>query len=130
MCFLNLSKLKFKNSKKPSKWLTLIEMVLSPLVISRQHMLLSVSGILIRTCLRTWFQKLVHQSILPSTSTCWPINSTVDPEDVILKAFKIFDPENKGVVHKQYICDILKSQADRFTQEEADQMIKLSSIDD
>merc|ERR1711879_867368 len=34
-----------------------------------------------------------------------------DPEDVILKAFKIFDPENKGVVHKQYICDVLKSQA-------------------
>merc|ERR1712110_1224816 len=53
-----------------------------------------------------------------------------DPEDVILKAFKIFDPENKGVVHKQYITDILKSQADRFTQEECDQMLKISSCDE
>ena len=52
-----------------------------------------------------------------------------DPEDVILKAFKIFDPENKGVVHKQYICDVLKSQADRFTPEECDQMLKLASCD-
>ena len=53
-----------------------------------------------------------------------------DPEDVILKAFKIFDPENKGVVHKQYMIDILKSQADRFTEEEAAQMLKLSSCDE
>merc|ERR1719461_1286031 len=53
-----------------------------------------------------------------------------DPEDDILKAFKIFDPENKGVVHKQYMIDILKSQADRFTEEEAAQMLKLSSCDE
>merc|ERR1712147_595620 len=53
-----------------------------------------------------------------------------DPEDVILKAFKVFDPENKGVVHKQYICDVLKSQADRFTPEECEQMLKLASCDE
>merc|ERR1712080_290821 len=53
-----------------------------------------------------------------------------DPEDVILKAFKIFDPENKGVVHKQYIIDVLKSQADRFSPEECEQMLKICSCDE
>merc|ERR1712027_255790 len=45
-----------------------------------------------------------------------------DPEDVILKAFKVFDPENKGVVHKDYISSILKTNADRFNDEEVTQM--------
>merc|ERR1712115_198803 len=51
-----------------------------------------------------------------------PINFTI--------YLKIFDPENKGVVHKQYICDVLKSQADRFTPEECEQMLKLASCDE
>merc|ERR1712134_105608 len=46
-----------------------------------------------------------------------------DPEDVILKAF---DPENKGVVHKDYISSILKTNADRFNDEEVKQMFSLA----
>merc|ERR1712088_914279 len=49
-----------------------------------------------------------------------------DPEDVILKAFKVFDPENKGVVHKDYISSILKTNADRFNDEEVTQMFSLA----
>merc|ERR1712007_303775 len=48
------------------------------------------------------------------------------PEDVILKAFKVFDPENKGVVHKDYISSILKTNADRFNDEEMTQMFGLA----
>merc|ERR1712113_155375 len=49
-----------------------------------------------------------------------------DPEDVILKAFKVFDPENEGVVHKGYISSILKTNADRFNDEEMTQMFSLA----
>jgi Ca2+-binding EF-hand superfamily protein len=49
-----------------------------------------------------------------------------DPEDVILKAFKVFDPENKGVVHKDYITSILKTNADRFNDDEMTQMFSLA----
>merc|ERR1712141_681917 len=52
-----------------------------------------------------------------------------DPEDVILKAFKVFDPENKGVVHKDYISSILKTNADRFNDEEMTQMFSLCEPD-
>merc|ERR1712050_699485 len=41
-----------------------------------------------------------------------------DPEDVIVKAFKLFDKENKGVVHISVLSDVLKSQADRFNEDE------------
>merc|ERR1712111_136363 len=40
-----------------------------------------------------------------------------DPEDVIVKAFKLFDKENKGVVSSATMCEVLKSQADRFNDE-------------
>ena len=77
-----------------------------------------------------------------------PINFTVflemlanklhgtDPEDVIVDAFKLFDPENTGKIPKVSICnthviitwfnfkdyigDLLCAQADRFTKEELD----------
>ncbi|XP_078410308.1 myosin regulatory light chain 2, ventricular/cardiac muscle isoform [Cetorhinus maximus] len=63
-----------------------------------------------------------------------PINFTVfltmfgeklkgtDPEESILNAFKIFDPEGKGVLRKDYIEQVLMTQAERFTKEEVDQM--------
>merc|ERR1712018_349436 len=49
-----------------------------------------------------------------------------DPEDVILKDFKVFDPENKGVGHKDYITSILKTNADRFNDDEMTQMFSLA----
>merc|ERR1711912_59621 len=39
-----------------------------------------------------------------------------DPEDVIVKAFKLFDKDNKGVVPVQTLQEVLKSQADEFKQ--------------
>uniref|UniRef100_A0A8C0FK57 EF-hand domain-containing protein n=1 Tax=Bubo bubo TaxID=30461 RepID=A0A8C0FK57_BUBBB len=63
-----------------------------------------------------------------------PINFTVfltmfgeklkgtDPEETILNAFKIFDPEGKGHIKADYIKEMLMTQADRFSQEEIKQM--------
>uniref|UniRef100_A0A665TN67 Myosin, light chain 2a, regulatory, cardiac, slow n=1 Tax=Echeneis naucrates TaxID=173247 RepID=A0A665TN67_ECHNA len=63
-----------------------------------------------------------------------PINFTVfltmfgeklkgaDPEETILNAFKVFDPEGKGVLRKDYVTQMLTTQADRFTPEEMEQM--------
>uniref|UniRef100_A0AAR2M1H1 EF-hand domain-containing protein n=1 Tax=Pygocentrus nattereri TaxID=42514 RepID=A0AAR2M1H1_PYGNA len=63
-----------------------------------------------------------------------PINFTVfltmfgeklkgaDPEETILNAFKVFDPEGKGVLRKEYITEMLTTQADRFSKEEIEQM--------
>ncbi|XP_030041967.1 myosin regulatory light chain 10 [Microcaecilia unicolor] len=63
-----------------------------------------------------------------------PINFTVfltmfgeklkgtDPEETILNAFKIFDPEGKGHIKANYIKEMLMTQADRFNQEEITQM--------
>ncbi|XP_016109242.1 myosin regulatory light chain 2, ventricular/cardiac muscle isoform-like [Sinocyclocheilus grahami] len=63
-----------------------------------------------------------------------PINFTVfltmfgeklkgaDPEETILNAFKVFDPEGKGILKKEYITEMLTTQADRFSAEEMEQM--------
>jgi len=53
-----------------------------------------------------------------------------DPEDVIVKAFKLFDGEGKGVVHKDILGEVLKTQADRMNQEELDNMFSISNIDE
>ncbi|XP_041437760.1 myosin regulatory light chain 2B, cardiac muscle isoform isoform X1 [Xenopus laevis] len=45
-----------------------------------------------------------------------------DPEETILNAFKIFDPDGKGNIKADYIKEMLTTQADRFTQEEITQM--------
>ncbi|XP_048413214.1 myosin regulatory light chain 2, ventricular/cardiac muscle isoform-like [Stegostoma tigrinum] len=63
-----------------------------------------------------------------------PINFTVfltmfgekmkgaDSEETILNAFKIFDPEAKGHIKADYIKQMLTTQADRFNEEECQQM--------
>ncbi|XP_034275643.1 myosin regulatory light chain 11 [Pantherophis guttatus] len=63
-----------------------------------------------------------------------PINFTVfltmfgeklkgaDPEDVIIGAFKVLDPEGKGTVKKKFLEELLTTQCDRFTQEEIKNM--------
>uniref|UniRef100_A0A7M4F369 Myosin light chain 2 n=1 Tax=Crocodylus porosus TaxID=8502 RepID=A0A7M4F369_CROPO len=62
-----------------------------------------------------------------------PINFTVfltmfgeklkgaDPEETILNAFKVFDPEGKGL-KSSYIKEMLMTQGERFSKEEVDQM--------
>ncbi|XP_048957571.1 myosin regulatory light chain 2, ventricular/cardiac muscle isoform isoform X6 [Canis lupus dingo] len=57
-----------------------------------------------------------------------PINFTVfltmfgeklkDPEETILNAFKVFDPEGKGVLRADYVREMLTTQAERFSKEE------------
>uniref|UniRef100_A0A3B4TJ46 Myosin, light chain 2b, regulatory, cardiac, slow n=1 Tax=Seriola dumerili TaxID=41447 RepID=A0A3B4TJ46_SERDU len=63
-----------------------------------------------------------------------PINFTVflsmfgeklkgsDPEETILNAFKVFDPEGQGTLKKDFITEMLTTQADRFSPEEMEQM--------
>ncbi|XP_009319480.1 PREDICTED: myosin regulatory light chain 2, ventricular/cardiac muscle isoform isoform X2 [Pygoscelis adeliae] len=63
-----------------------------------------------------------------------PINFTVfltmfgeklkgaDPEETILNAFKVFDPEGKGRSLVRSIKEMLMTQGERFSQEEIDQM--------
>eukprot|EP00096_Caligus_rogercresseyi_P015868 TRINITY_DN8351_c0_g1_i1.p1 TRINITY_DN8351_c0_g1~~TRINITY_DN8351_c0_g1_i1.p1 ORF type:complete len:170 (+),score=10.99 TRINITY_DN8351_c0_g1_i1:57-566(+) len=52
-----------------------------------------------------------------------------DPEDTIVQAFKLLDPEAKGVIHKDYLAQILMTQADKFNQEEVDQTFEMAPID-
>nr|CAB3264132.1 myosin regulatory light chain, smooth muscle-like [Phallusia mammillata] len=52
-----------------------------------------------------------------------------DPEDTIVQAFKLLDPEQKGLLHKDYISGLLMSQADKFTKEEIDQMLEIAPVD-
>ncbi|KAJ8346622.1 hypothetical protein SKAU_G00280230 [Synaphobranchus kaupii] len=63
-----------------------------------------------------------------------PINFTVfltmfgeklkgaDPEETILNAFKVFDPEGNGILKKEFVTEMLTTQAERFSSEEMDQM--------
>ncbi|KAI3359519.1 hypothetical protein L3Q82_013919, partial [Scortum barcoo] len=63
-----------------------------------------------------------------------PINFTVfltmfgeklkgaDPEDVILSAFKVLDPEGTGSIKKEFLQELLTTQCDRFTPEEIKNM--------
>merc|ERR1719186_888961 len=53
-----------------------------------------------------------------------------DPEDVIVKAFKLFDKDNKGVVPVQTLQEVLKSQADRFNDDEWKQFMDLAKPND
>jgi len=59
-----------------------------------------------------------------------PINFTVfltmfgeklkgaDPEDVIVSAFKVLDPEGTGSIKKEFLEELLTTQCDRFTPDE------------
>ncbi|XP_024296328.1 myosin regulatory light chain 2, skeletal muscle isoform-like [Oncorhynchus tshawytscha] len=59
-----------------------------------------------------------------------PINFTVfltmfgenlkgaDPEDVIVSAFKVLEPEATGFIKKEFLEELLITQCDRFTTEE------------
>ena len=53
-----------------------------------------------------------------------------DSEDVILGAFKLFDPEGTGSIPKEYLGDVLSSQADRFSKEELEGMMGAAPIDE
>ncbi|XP_029374562.1 myosin regulatory light chain 10 [Echeneis naucrates] len=52
-----------------------------------------------------------------------------DPEETILNAFKIFDPEGKGILKGDDIKYNLMSQADKFTEDEVNQMFTNFPLD-
>ncbi|XP_061880227.1 myosin regulatory light chain 2, atrial isoform isoform X1 [Entelurus aequoreus] len=56
------------------------------------------------------------------------LNGT-DPEDTILAAFKLFDPNGTGFVNKEEFRRLLMNQADKFTADEVDQAFALAPID-
>ncbi|KAL2085087.1 hypothetical protein ACEWY4_018407 [Coilia grayii] len=70
-----------------------------------------------------------------------PINFTVflcmfgeklkgtDPEETILNAFKIFDPEGTGILKGDEIKYHLMSQADKFNEAEITQMFTMFPLD-
>ncbi|XP_063787978.1 myosin regulatory light chain 2, atrial isoform [Pseudophryne corroboree] len=56
------------------------------------------------------------------------LNGT-DPEDSIVSAFKLLDPNGTGNVHKDELKNLLMTQADRFTADEVEQMFAVTPID-
>ncbi|XP_067268670.1 myosin regulatory light chain 2, atrial isoform isoform X1 [Pseudorasbora parva] len=56
------------------------------------------------------------------------LNGT-DPEETILAAFKLFDPNATGAVNKDEFKRLLMNQADKFTAEEVDQAFAVAPID-
>ncbi|XP_029460060.1 myosin regulatory light chain 2, atrial isoform [Rhinatrema bivittatum] len=56
------------------------------------------------------------------------LNGT-DPEDIIVNAFKLLDPNGTGNVHQDELKQLLMTQADKFTAEEVEQMFTMTPID-
>ncbi|XP_056450570.1 myosin regulatory light chain 10 [Gadus macrocephalus] len=52
-----------------------------------------------------------------------------DPEETILNAFKLFDPDATGVLRGEDIKYSLMSQADKFTEEEVNEMFTNFPLD-
>jgi len=52
-----------------------------------------------------------------------------DPEDTIKQAFHVLAGDDKGVIPKDLISDLLTTQADRFTTAELNQMFQIAPID-
>lgn len=52
-----------------------------------------------------------------------------DAEETILNAFKMFDRDAKGFIHKDELQTLLMTQADKFSQEEVNQMFQSSKVD-
>ncbi|CAK8689665.1 myosin regulatory light chain, smooth muscle-like isoform X3 [Clavelina lepadiformis] len=55
--------------------------------------------------------------------------SGTDPEEVIVQAFKLLDSDDKGVLNKNVLAELLTTQADRFSKQELQQMFDIAPID-
>lgn len=53
-----------------------------------------------------------------------------DPEDQIVAAFKVFDKEGRGVVHRAYLAEVLSTQADRMDAKELETLMDIAPIND
>jgi Ca2+-binding EF-hand superfamily protein len=52
-----------------------------------------------------------------------------DSEDIIMQAFKNFDPEGTGTIKKEYLGDVLGTKGDRFTPEEVESILSAAPTD-
>lgn len=52
-----------------------------------------------------------------------------DPEDTLVQAFKILDPENTGVLHQDFVTEMLTTQGNRFSKEEVEQVMEIAPVD-
>merc|ERR1712080_65594 len=81
----------------------------------------------VRDCDQDMLEKMVSEAGAPINFTIFlnmladKLHGT-DPEDVIVKAFKVFDKDNIGA--------ILKTNADRFSPEELNSMFDICEPDD
>merc|ERR1712002_422592 len=55
--------------------------------------------------------------------------SGTDPEDTIKQVFHVLAGDDKGVIPKDLISELLTTQADRFTTAELNQMFQIAPID-
>ena len=76
-----------------------------------------------------WNPNFLYRSHNPRTSFLKNISLGTDPEDVILSAFKLFDPEGKGTIKKEYLGEVLTTRADRFNEEELASIMDAAPID-
>uniref|UniRef100_A0A4W5PGK8 Myosin light chain 2 n=1 Tax=Hucho hucho TaxID=62062 RepID=A0A4W5PGK8_9TELE len=85
----------------------------------------------VRICLLNVKQEEIDEMLKEASG---PVNFTVfltmfgeklkgaDPEETILNVFKVFDPEGKGVWRRDFVTEMMTTQADRFSPEEVRQM--------
>ncbi|XP_007905616.1 myosin regulatory light chain 2, atrial isoform [Callorhinchus milii] len=52
-----------------------------------------------------------------------------DAEETILNAFKLFDPQSTGNLNKDEFKRLLLTQADKFSEEEVEQVLAVTPID-
>ncbi|CAG5105138.1 Oidioi.mRNA.OKI2018_I69.chr1.g1868.t1.cds [Oikopleura dioica] len=52
-----------------------------------------------------------------------------DPEDVIVSAFKLFDPDGKGVISKQKLDEVLTHTGERFSAKELESVYSFTTPD-
>lgn len=74
-------------------------------------------------------EPIPKRSFFQVTNLARPENHDPTTRTNICSAFKLFDSGNTGTIPKQYLGDVLMSQADRFTQEELDSMMAAAPVD-
>lgn len=57
------------------------------------------------------------------------IMQNVDAEEELIEAFKVFDKSNLGTINPQALKHIVCHMGEKFTEEEADDMIKRAVLD-
>uniref|UniRef100_A0A671KG05 Myosin regulatory light chain 2, skeletal muscle isoform-like n=1 Tax=Sinocyclocheilus anshuiensis TaxID=1608454 RepID=A0A671KG05_9TELE len=78
-------------------------------------------GIISKDDLRDVLASMGELCLVSLVSFCNSLSVSLkgaDPEDVIVSAFKVLDPEATGLIKKQFLEELLTTQCDRFSAEE------------